>query len=798
MKYSISTLLVAINLMLVACGGGSGGSSNSSSAVSTSSLPASSSFSDVSASAESSSSSSETLSSSSSSWSPQGCSFENGDVFVDQTCSGISEPSSYEYKKADNSGGEEQPLGTAGQLITQQILDTQEPDHHQVLDVVYSGSTEYNGGVHFFMPTFTDMTAYISGKLQFDVRVLAAGETAAPVAYKVACGWPCEATETRIEPKQMNQWQTVEVSASDLNLRGLNLGNVNVAVEFQAPWDQQAGVHFQVDNIRWVKDSQTTVYHKCYAEHFADFYSPLISIFGLSDAENLGTVTGWIADVIPHLEIRPDWTQVNGDFVVAERTDGQSATCFKNATFSADVYIPKAYIEDGNLTLGLVYGEQNNWTSFNEISVADLKGDNWNHISVNLGDSPAINSNTNFGIFLNPHGKSTEVGGGIRVDNLVIAKEVDANYQVVTCGEGVLFADGFCGHWSPGGYEYLVNDDYSYKDSLMYNELFDGVVFSTQIAEENPLAHDQVLDLKWGESTKDNGYFSIRNYFIDTRDMSDFAHGKLSFDIKVLDAGDSAGRFYLTVDCGILCSNNFHYYQVDNLNQWTNVAIDTDDLVDEGLDLSQVITGFSFTAGWYHQANVHVQLDNIQFKKAEESPIYSTCFAQHFAAQNIPFTQEILDASNLATLDATVNASNYVAVGINDWGSPEHILGVKFAANEQFRSCALNGTLKFQVLINSAYQTDGHLRLGVYYEDSSGKRAYLPATSSAQIPVPDWQWVSVSLSGTAGATSPFETQDADFNSEDIAYWGFYLDADGIDTSVTGYVDFDNLVIKQSL
>lgn len=450
MKLSSFTCLILANLMLVACGGGSGSSSNSSSAISSSSiLSVSSLSSDVSTSASSSSalsssssslsvsslssnvstseisssnlssSSSELQSSSTSSWSPQGCSFENGEVFIDQTCVGVSEPTSYEFKKSDNSGGEEQPMGAEGQLITQQILDTQEIGHHQVLDVVYSSSNEYNGGVHFLTPEVApvDLTGYATSSLKFDVKVIDLGTDQKPLTFKMVCGWPCESTELLIHPETLGEWQTIEVPLSQLVMRGLDLTKVTAALEVMPTWDHQSDAHFQLDNIRLEVDNLLPAANKCYAQHFDRNADTTTSVAGTDPHNSVTVISSG-----PQLTLRPTWVDAASEFTYGIYDTDDLAPCVDKGLLSVDIFVPQAYVDDGNLQLALRVAAWSNEVNFTPVSAADLKGDDWNHLEVSLdGAGLPVNTNTLTINFI-PNGKPTEVTGDFIIDNFIITQ----------------------------------------------------------------------------------------------------------------------------------------------------------------------------------------------------------------------------------------------------------------------------------------------------------------------------------------------------------------------------------------
>lgn len=399
--------LVFAGLILTACGGGgsTGGSAPKSS----------------SSSAVVSSSSSSIASSSSSSVDPgpvASCSFAEGEVFIDSTCDGVQAPTTYEINKTSGQGSEEQAIGAETNMIAQQILTTAEVGHYNVLDVVYNSSTEYNGGVHFLTPDIApvDLSVFASGTLQFDLKVLNLGDDQMPLIFKAVCGWPCESTEYVVSPVELNKWQKVSLPVSTLVSRGLDLTKVTVAIEILPSWEHQSGAHFQVDNIRWVTGSLPLASSKCYAQHLNGDIP--ISIY-LSETF-AADYAQWLS-VFAQVSIHPQWDQIGSRFGFNFVDNDGFNNCLGAGKLSMDVYIPKSYITDGNLSVGLEAGEIGGAVSYlSEVPAMNLKGNDWNHLEVDLTGRNLPNTTNMLGVFFQPNGKPMEVTGDFVVDNLVI------------------------------------------------------------------------------------------------------------------------------------------------------------------------------------------------------------------------------------------------------------------------------------------------------------------------------------------------------------------------------------------
>ncbi len=461
MKNSALIVLAVASLTLAACGGGgAGGTSSSSASVQSSSsssvasVESSSSSSEATSSLESSSSteqasseksSSEASSSSSSedsasqassseesssdasssdesssSSSVSSCSFADGQVFIDTTCTGIQAPTAYEIGRTLSYSSPELAIGDASNMITHQIIASADAGHNQVLDVVYNSSSDYNGGVHFLMPEVapTDLSAYATGSLKFDIKVIDLGTEQKPVTFKMVCGWPCESTELLIRPETLGEWQTIEVPLSQLVERGLDLTKVTVALEVMSSWNHQSGAHFQLDNIRLETGTLLPAADKCYSRHFDSNSLVYTRVDGamVSDA-NLWLSSG------ASITLHPQWDLLTSQLSFGAEDLTNIGNCVSQGTLYADVYIPQAYVDDGNMLLGLQVGDAFGFTELSSLSVADMKGDDWNHLSVSLAglSLPAITYD--IGVYFQPNGKPQAVTGDILVDNLVLTQE---------------------------------------------------------------------------------------------------------------------------------------------------------------------------------------------------------------------------------------------------------------------------------------------------------------------------------------------------------------------------------------
>ena len=108
-------------------------------------------------------------------------------------------------------------------------------------------------------------------------------------------------------------------------------------------------------------------------------------------------------------------------------------------------------------------------------------------------------------------------------------------------------------------------------------------------------------------------------------DLSDFAEGTLSFDIKVMNQGDNTDGFLVAADCVYPCSSGDRSVGQVGLNGWETVTLPVSDLTDgavghSGLDLSRVTKVSIGPVSVSGQTNgVVFRLDNLRWNLPEDA-----------------------------------------------------------------------------------------------------------------------------------------------------------------------------------
>ncbi len=430
MKLFTLPILVSTSVLLTACGGGSGSGGTANNSVTASSV------------VKSSSPATSASSTASSSTAELGCSFHETAVYIDAACSPWQSPSVRE-KNGDGSVGQEVDAKQS-QALSLSELDVQESAHQRVLDIHYN-KTAANSQLRFGVANTAglDLSAYQTGKLVFDLRVINKGDKNAPLQIALDCGWPCESTERNIDTGALNEWKTIEVPIADFIRDGLNIKQVRSGFQIMPALNQQTNVHFQLDNIRWEKGQPTQpVAESCHSIHFDSTASTSLSLRSFT-GHKLPTLVGQVPTSI----IKPEWSSPQERWGYGEQTLNLDETCLTNpaSTFSASVYIPGAYVTDGKLRVGFYFADaDNSYITAGLTSAAQLVPDSWNTIAGKLPQTlskaravsakPSANKVgfSHWGIVFDANGKDPAITGDVRIDNIVISQSPEASSSSIS------------------------------------------------------------------------------------------------------------------------------------------------------------------------------------------------------------------------------------------------------------------------------------------------------------------------------------------------------------------------------
>ena len=322
-------------------------------------------------------------------------------------------------------------INGSGYSVNLNEVSSTDINHNKVLDVEFKNSTEFNGTVRLrsvdSATTGIDMSAYATGKLVFDIKVIANSQYNADLEMALDCGWPCTNTERIIKVPALNQWATVELSVADLIRDGLDIKHLFGGFQIAPTWRLQGNAHFQLDNIRWVKGSTPITTKDCWAQRF-NTYDPLnLRIDQLATTAN--EVAVQMTQLVPNTIFSINWSTVS-KWGYAAGTDASFTSCGINSTLSASVYIPTTYVNDGHLSVSFYAIDQGGGMTFSQpIAAAGLKGGDWNLISTPLwfySSSSGFNANgvAFLGVVFDANGKDSSIGGNLKVDNILVTQPI--------------------------------------------------------------------------------------------------------------------------------------------------------------------------------------------------------------------------------------------------------------------------------------------------------------------------------------------------------------------------------------
>ena len=94
-------------------------------------------------------------------------------------------------------------------------------------------------------------------------------------------------------------------------------------------------------------------------------------------------------------------------------------------------------------------------------------------------------------------------------------------------------------------------------------------------------------------------------------DMSEYANGTLTFDVKVVNPGDNTDGWTMKVDCIYPCSSGDQLIGTAGLSGWETVTIPVSQLTDAGLILTKVNTGLVIFPNGGQQQGFVYRIDNV-------------------------------------------------------------------------------------------------------------------------------------------------------------------------------------------
>lgn len=357
--------LFLVSLFLGACGGGGGGPSSGGGK---SSLIASSSSNPV----------------------GNACGGE-GVIFADCLNSSWGIFNTWEYEVSTGQGKGYTSESNAGN-VQWKLVDSPAAGRGKVVEVNFGSKGGFNSQLYVNTDP-VDRSAYASGKLKFDVNVQNFGDAynanTGQMLFEVIveCVWPCLSHSVKVPVRFLNEWQTVELSISDMVRDGLDLKNVNTGFMIRPSIDDgvQTGVTFLLDNIQWVKGTGSISSSRdVFVEHFNTEAS----------ANNWKFVSyeGGINDVHKHLSqglgAWPEWSSSFDHWAL--ETTLNKAINIKNKKVSLQIKLMSSIVSgySSPIEFALVATDGAGREAATEhFSSLELEDREWTSMSTELGDS---------------------------------------------------------------------------------------------------------------------------------------------------------------------------------------------------------------------------------------------------------------------------------------------------------------------------------------------------------------------------------------------------------------------------
>lgn len=181
------------------------------------------------------------------------------------------------------------------------------------------------------------------------------------------------------------------------------------------------------------------------------------------------------------------------------------------------------------------------------------------------------------------------------------------------------------------------------------------------------------------ELVQDNGWFGIVASTDEsiTTDLSAFADGAVSFDMRILKNGNAQDMLLLNMDCIYPCTSaEIWVADPAELGQWQTYNISMQQLVATGLDITRVNNLFNFKPNWGQQLGQYViQLDNIQLKKSY-SPTIELPEPPTTSVQKIFYQDGRQDDAGLAI------SNSFSAELTEEWQEGKTVINLVFLADE--------------------------------------------------------------------------------------------------------------------
>jgi hypothetical protein len=495
-----------------------------------------------------------------------------------------------------------------------------------------------------------DLSAFAAGSISFDMRIIKNGQIADYLDFKMECIYPCTSQEFWVaDPSTLNEWKTYTLSIARMIETGLDIKRVNNLFIIKPWWGNQRGQYVvQLDNIRLNKQftpvpfvpplAPTSSLSRNYFQNGASadsYFTAGNSMDGLSSRySEIFDGSNTVIDVITYVDNFPimllsllksgekynmedyyygdvvfdlkvlNYAGSTADFEFWADCGGR---CRSTPTYKLGhpvegvwhtMRIPvKALVANG-LELSRIYSAFGLYLSGNSKAGMHIQVNNvrWEYTPSSGGSSSSSSSS----------------GGQSAAFNCT-ADVCDLFKDQPISGRGVL-ADFEWKANGTGGYHFQSASDAHVQWAFVY----------TQDPNHNTAIEVTFNANDPGDVVNDNGWFGIAVGKTEnaTADLSAYANGAISFDMRVFKNGLIADNFDMKMECVYPCTSE-EFWVPDGavLGQWQTHTISIKRMIETGLDIKKVNNLFIIKPGWGGQRGQYVvHLDNIRLLKNYVAP----------------------------------------------------------------------------------------------------------------------------------------------------------------------------------
>lgn len=332
---------------------------------------------------------------------------------------------------------------------------------------------------------------------------------------------------------------------------------------------------------------------------------------------------------------------------------------------------------------------------------------------------------------------------------------------------GVVFVDGVCSPW-----QQLSAYEQKYADSTINYENTSGNsgnAVSFNIIQSADAGRNKVLDIKYLDTPAYYGAVHIRapGSPINKIDMSEYAHGKIVFDLKVISHSAQNSALEFSIECTWPCASTTKMIKTDVLNEWKTYEFSVAEMIDRGLDIKRASTGFSLLPTWAKQDGAHFQVDNVRWVKGEAPAAEETvCYANRFDDEWVQNMQGV--GVSIVGEDILVPEHQrlYLTTGVKPWvtanpswsvmngtwfywmSSVMNYSTMELLDPNRLSDCSGSGTLSLEIYTPAALVEDGKMTFTLQFLDSDNVVHDLASDVFlvADMKPDDWSKVSVPLS----------------------------------------------------